>query len=185
MRKLLALLLALVMALGCMACFAGCSNGNETSILDEAAAYLNNLYKDEAKSTPKDYDVAGKILIGTTEFTVTWKTDSDKVTIKESKTAGFYTVDVPDENAKEFEYTLTATVKDAEGNTKDVTFKRSVPVLEKVVVDSTKKIVLQLTDTDKDGKSVVKYVTGTHYLYTSGWQAETLQTKYGMLPVSL
>ena len=167
MRKLLALLLALVMALGCMACFAGCS-GNENTILDEAAAYLNNLYKDEAKSTPKDYDVAGKILIGTTEFTVTWKTDSDKITIKESKTAGFYTVDVPDENAKEFEYTLTATVKDAEGNSKEVSFVRSVPVLEKVVVDSTKKIVMQLTDTDKDGKAVTKYVTGIHYLYTSG-----------------
>jgi DNA/RNA endonuclease YhcR with UshA esterase domain len=168
MRKLLALLLALVMALGCMACFAGCNNGSvANAVLDEAATYLNNLYKDEAKSTPKDYDVAGKILIGTIEFTVTWKTDSDKVTIKESKTAGFYTVDVPDENAKEFEYTLTATVKDAEGNTKDVTFKRSVPVLEKVVVDSTKKVVLQLTDTDKDGKAVTKYVTGTHYLYTS------------------
>lgn len=169
MKKLLSIFLTALMLLGCLTAFAGCGDKVDEvaeAALEEAVDYLENLYKNDAEKTPRDYDVAGKLKIGDLEYTVTWEVDVDEVTIKESETAGFYTVDVPDETAEEIPYVLTATIKDADGNTKEVTFSRKVPVLEKVVVEEDKKIVLSLVDT-VDGEEVVKYVTGTHYLYTS------------------
>ena len=131
MKKLFALLLAMLM---CMSCLAACGDEPvviEGPTLDDAAAYLYNLYKDGAVSTPSDYDVAGKILIDSVPFTVTWTVDNTAILIEESATAGFYTVNVPDKNEAEMPYVLTATVSDAEGNTTTKTFNRSMPVVDK------------------------------------------------------
>ena len=130
MKKILALLLGLIL---CMGCFAACSDdapAEEGATLAQAVTYLHNLYKDAANSTPTDYDVVGKLLIGTTEFTVTWETDNELITIKESAKAGFWTVDVPSKTEEEIPYKLTATVKNAAGETQTKTYERIVPIVD-------------------------------------------------------
>ena len=126
MKKILALLLAMIV---CMGCLASCSEEpvvEEGATLAQAVTYLHNLYKDAAKNTPTDYDVVGKLMIGTTEFTVTWETDNELITVKESSKAGFWTVDVPAKTEEEIPYKLTATVKNAQTKT----YERIVPIVD-------------------------------------------------------
>lgn len=137
MKKLLVLLMALVM---CLSCFAACTqpdggnettDGGNTATLAEAVEYLRSIYKDAAKETPADYDLVGKILIGDTAFSVTWTTSLESITVKVSeKNAAFYTIDLPAKNDTVTDYTLTATVTDAEGKTETLTFERSLPVYD-------------------------------------------------------
>ena len=140
MKKYLSLLLAIVFCLGC---FAACGSDEaaatttaavtddpNASTIADAVNYLKALYKDAAESTPRDYDMPAKMMIGTTQFTVTWKVNVDVITIKESKTSGYWTIDIPDKNDAELKYVLTATVKDSAGNTKEVSFNRSLPVID-------------------------------------------------------
>lgn len=130
MKKIFVLIMALVMCLGCLA---ACGPGNqnaEGASLSEAVDYLRGIYKDNAKETPADYDVVGKIVIGDVTFAVTWTTDNASIAIKESDKSGFYTVDLPSKNDTAVAYKLTATVADAEGNTEQVTFDRTLPVYD-------------------------------------------------------
>ena len=187
MKKFLSIILAALMLVGCLTAFAGCGSKKADELaqvaLSSAADYLKGMYKNDAETTARDYDVAGKLIIGDIEYTVTWTVDTDKVSIKESETAGFYTVDVPDETAEEIPYVLTATIADAEGRTVEVTFKHVVPKLEAVKVEADKKIVLALKDGD-----VTKYVSGIHYLYTSSsgskkWELKITEDKAEALPM--
>ena len=132
MKRLLVILMALVM---CLSCFAACTQpepdeGNETTLAD-AVEYLRSIYKDAAKETPADYDLVGKILIGETAFTVTWTASLESITVKVSeKNSAFYTVDLPAKNDTVTDYTLTATIADAEGKTETLTFERTLPVYD-------------------------------------------------------
>ena len=127
MKKILILILSLIMCLGC---FASCTSGDEGAALTDAAEYLRSIYKDNAKETISDYDVVGKIVIGETTFTVTWTTDNESITVKESSKAGFYTVDLPAKNDEAVDYKLTATIADAKGNTETVSFDRTLGVYD-------------------------------------------------------
>lgn len=130
MKKFLVLLMALMMCLGC---FAACTEqpaDNEGETLAEAVEYLRSIYKDNAKETPTDYDVVGKIIIGDTTFTVTWTTDNANIAVKESSKAGFYTIDLPAKNDTAVDYKLMATVADADGNTQQISFDRTLPVYD-------------------------------------------------------
>ena len=150
MKKILALVLALIMCVSCLAIFAGCNNdttneNKETetekptekpteapeapATLEAAKTFLFSMYKDSA-SPKNDYDIVGKVMIGTTAFAVTWTVDSDKISIKESSKADFWTVDLPDANAEEFEYVLTATIKNDAGETVNVSIKRTMAVID-------------------------------------------------------
>ena len=160
MKKILALLLALIMCVSCLAILASCNtdtNANKgdegtdapteapestdaPATLDAAKTFLFSMYKDSA-SPKADYDIVGKVMIGTTTFTVTWTVDSDKIAIVESSKADFWTVDLPDANEAEFEYTLTATIKDAAGATIEVSFKRTM-----AVVDNTGVVTAPVAD---------------------------------------
>ncbi|MBQ2385597.1 MAG: hypothetical protein II292_05245 [Clostridia bacterium] len=131
MKKILALVLALIMCVSCLAIFAGCnSTSNENketetakptekpteapeapATLEAAKTFLFSMYKDSA-SPKNDYDIVGKVMIGTTAFAVTW------------------TVDLPDANAEEFEYVLTATIKNDAGETVNVSIKRTMAVID-------------------------------------------------------
>lgn len=151
MKKILALVLALIMCVSCLAIFASCNvdtpdDKNDPTdtqkptekpteapeapaTLEAAKTFLFSMYKDSA-SPKNDYDIVGKVMIGTTAFEVTWTVDSDKISIKESSKADFWTVDLPDANAEEFEYVLTATIKNAAGETVNVTIKRTMAVID-------------------------------------------------------
>ncbi len=159
MKKLLILLLTLVLCVGCfVACVdggdttdtdagtgttptdtTGETGGDETApdtsgeedaaTLADAAAYLNNLYKDGKESTDRSYDVVARVLIGGVAFPVTWATDRAEITIKASDKEGFYTVVIPDTVTEEIAYVLTATITDADGKTETKSFNRKVPVI--------------------------------------------------------
>ena len=141
MKRILILLLALIMCLGCFfACDKNPAGSEDTTVEDTAATeatltdavkYLRSIYKDSAKETPADYDVVGKVVIGTTEFAVTWTTDNANITVKVSeKNAAFYTIDLPVKNEAAVDYKLTATVTDAAGQSESVTFDRALPVYD-------------------------------------------------------
>ncbi len=129
MKKIFVLILALVMCLGC---FAACTTtpNSEGATIAEAVEYLRSIYKDNAKETSSDYDVVGKIVIGETTFTVTWTTDNESITVKESSKSGFYTIDLPSKNDTAVDYKLTATISDDKGNTESVSFDRTLTVYD-------------------------------------------------------
>ena len=138
MKKFISLMLAFVL---CLSVFAGCGAKTEAPAATEAAAettaapkesnlsaakeYLFTMYKDAAETTPADYTVVGTIVIGTESFEIEWTADSD--TVKFNREDKMVTVDVDEENPEEVHYNLTATLKDAEGNTETVSFAHKVP----------------------------------------------------------
>ena len=144
MKKLVSILLLLAL---CLSSFAACVKQEEpaatteestepvtpptTASVEDAAAYLFNLYKNESATkptnTPADYEIVGKVLVAGVAFDVEWKVDVADITVKEADKEGFFLVDVPEKSSKEIKYVLTATVKDAEGNTATKTFERVVP----------------------------------------------------------
>ncbi len=171
MKKILSLLLVLVF---CFGCFAACGSDEDTgdqpsaeATLADAVTYLQTLYKDAAESTPRDYDMPAKVMIGTTSFTVTWTVSVDTVTVKESTKAGFVTIDLPDVNETEFKYVLTATVKDADGKTQDISFNRKMPVVENPGTNNP--------EADKEYKLFMTQVTVGKVLYAI---TETQDDKY-------
>ena len=130
MKKFLALFLALLMCVGILA---SCGGGNNTdaATLDDAKELLDTMMKDKnGKVLANDYDVPAKLVIGDTEFEVTWKTDNKDIKVKESSKKGFWTIDLPNVNAKEVEYKLTATIKDADGKTIEATFTPKLAVID-------------------------------------------------------
>ena len=125
MKKFVALLAALTLCLSCTAVFA---EGNAD--LASAKAYIYQMYKNptrtDIKSTPADFDVLSSIPVDGVEYAIEWTTDTDavKVIVKED---GSVTIDVDEASTSEIIYTLTATVKDAAGNTETVSFQRKLP----------------------------------------------------------
>ena len=141
MKRLLALVVVLVLALTCLA---GCSvvdtvkdkintilgkepEGNTQ--LDKADAFLFDLYKNAATETPSSYNLVSVVTIEGVKFTVTWESDNEAVTIAAAEDPNFVTVTVPKAN-EPIRYTLTATIKDDAGNVKTRTFQRTVPAFK-------------------------------------------------------
>lgn len=129
MKKFLAYLLVAMML---VSSFAACGNGNagneETSHLKKAADYIYAMYKDKGTSTAKDFERTAQVMIGTTKYAVEWTTDNEAV--KVITNGAVATIDVAERSETEVKYTLTATVKDAEGNTESVSFNYTVPKWE-------------------------------------------------------
>lgn len=125
MKKILTLLIVLAL---CLTAFIAC-NKDEAPSIEEAGTYLFNLYKDDSTVTNSDYDVAGQVILnGTDKFTVEWTVDDTaNVTIRESSKSGFYTIDINEKTPTEVTYTLTATIKGADGKTVTKTFTRTIP----------------------------------------------------------
>ena len=141
MKRLLALVVVLVLALTCLA---GCSvvdtvkdkidtilgkepEGNTQ--LDKADTFLFDLYKNAATETPSSYNLVSVVTIEGVKFTVTWESNNEAVTIVAAEDPNFVTVVVPKAN-EPIRYTLTATITDADGNVKTRTFERSVPAFK-------------------------------------------------------
>ena len=142
MKRIIALLIATALCLGMLTgCQAfeglfGPSEGPATATVADAISFLHDIYKTKKEITSSDFDVISKVKIDGVEFPVVWTTDSDKVTIKESSKAGYYTVDLPDTNAEEFTYNLTATITaDGESASKTYTFK--MPAVDNSGITST------------------------------------------------
>ena len=141
MKKILALLILLTLV---VSVFAACKKDEEPAddntpsdtpvveqgpTLEDAKTVLRDIYKNkENQNTASDWDVVSGVVVGETRFTITWTTNSNDVVITESLTEGMVTVDViPEEPEAAINYTLTATISDAEGNTTTTSFNFVVP----------------------------------------------------------
>ena len=135
MKKFLALLLALCMALSLSPVFA-----EETQELKDARSYVNLLYKNKPAATPQDYEVVGSVPGETEVFTVEWTTDADSITVTPLD-SGMVKIDVDENSSKELNYLLTATIRDAAGNDISISFERTVPAAINLDVMTEEEIV--------------------------------------------
>lgn len=136
MKKMLALLLILCMALSvCSFALA-----DETQELKDARSYINLMYKNKPASTPKDYELVGSVPGDNETFTVEWSTDSDTIAVTREE-SGLVKIDVDEDNPKEVAYKLTATIKDAAGNSVEVSFDRFVPAAINLDIMTEEEIV--------------------------------------------
>ncbi len=118
MKKLLALLLILALCVPCTLAMA-----DDNPLLD-AKAYLFFMYKGTPETLTRGFERTTVLNIGGVVFPVTWTADSDKVTITATETLA--TIAITEKPAEAYEFTLTATITDAEGNAETVNFKHNV-----------------------------------------------------------
>ena len=145
MKKILALILAvsLLALAGCSGCNNTPDDGNDSGTttgdngdaaptLQDAKSYLRAMYKDSAEVTPASYTVVNVVLIGETEFTVEWTVNvtsgsADDVKLVVDEENKQTKVQVNADAAEDAVYELKATIKDAAGNTEELTFNHKVP----------------------------------------------------------
>ena len=124
MKKLIALLLAVLL---CVGMFAGCTQ-EKNEDLSKAKEYLYSLYVDAPVDTATDLEYPAKVKGGNTFFEVEWTVDNDKIKVVPSENAGFVVVDVPEETPEDITYKLTATIKSADGKqTETLVYEHKVP----------------------------------------------------------
>ena len=127
MKKLIALILAVVLCLGALA---GCEKAPEAPAVDalaNAKSYLFTMYKDLAGKTLRDFDLVSVVNIGGVSYKVEWTTDVSEDLVKVVPGDTKVTIDINEKPEEEVQYTLTATVKDAEGKTASTSFKFYIP----------------------------------------------------------
>ena len=167
MKKLLALLVALCMVLSLCPALA-----DETPELKDARSYINLMYKNKPASTPKDYELVGTVPGDAEYFTVEWTTDSDTIAVTAEEN-GLVKIDVNEDNPKEVAYKLTATIKDAAGNSVQISFDRVVPAAINLDVMTEEEIVAVAYTLD-DGAALpaATALCGTVVAIPSAWSEE-------------
>lgn len=172
MKKIISIILLLTLCLGL---FAGCGEEptKPVSNLANAKALVFNTYKpaskDDVPAKSNSFEVMASVLVEGEKFPVEWSVEvtagaKDSVKIVDGST-GYKKVEVPKNPTEAVEFTLTATVKDAQGNTETVSFKYIVPAVE---APTDKPVVLYY------GKGN-QFVTGTEYEYTSSSGSKKLE----------
>ena len=150
MKRIISIILVAVLCIGVLT---GCQvldqvkdliglGGNQPDVtveaptVDDALTVLHNIMKEKHTAPKADFDLVAQVIAAKGDvkgtFTVEWTCDDETIVIRESTKKGFVTVDLPDANDKEFEYTLTATVKDAEGNKASKSYTYTLPVMSSV-----------------------------------------------------
>ena len=127
MKKLIALILAVVLCLGALA---GCEKAPEAPVVDalaNAKSYLFTMYKDLAGKSLRDFDLVSVVNIGGVSYNVEWTADVSEDLVKVVPGDKKVTIDINEKPEEEVQYTLTATVKDAEGKTASTSFKFYIP----------------------------------------------------------
>lgn len=106
-------------------------NSGEKTALDSAVTYIFDLYREKPAETPANYDLVSVVTIDGVTFSVTWTTDNELITIApHEKDENLVTVVVPEAGDEDVAYVLTATIADADENTKTKSFDRVVPKLK-------------------------------------------------------
>ncbi len=138
MRKIIALLLALVMCFALVACGETPNNDNPdnnpvdnvaTGTVEDARNYVFNMYKAKAGKVMRDFEVVGAVTIGGVVYNIDWTVEVTSGSAEDAKVVvadNVVTVDINEKPTEELVFNLVATVKDAEGKTADVSFEYSV-----------------------------------------------------------
>ena len=147
MKKVLAWVLLLTLIVGA---FAGCkktdpvqvtepsvtepANTGKVAGANDAIEYLKGFYKDDGSQTPVDYTRFGIVRVGGVAFDVVWTVDVGEDLIKVIvNDDGTVTIDINEECPEDTEYTLTATVTDAQGNTVSHSWTHILPKAQDMV----------------------------------------------------
>lgn len=135
MKRIIASIILLAL---CAMTFISCKDqgvgGGSDEQLTAAKDYLYSMYKNEAEVTPSDFTRVGVLSISDASYTVEWAAEissgaSDAVKIVPG-TDGTVTVDVIDKAETDVVYKLTATIKDAEGKSIQISFNHKVPMFK-------------------------------------------------------
>ena len=118
MKKIIAYLLV---ALMCVSGLAACGNNKVSEELQAAVDYIYAMYKNEGAVTAADFERTTQVMIAGVAYPVEWTVDTDKVTV--TVDGNVAKIDVDEKSPEELNYTLTATVKDADGKTAKKEFK--------------------------------------------------------------
>ncbi len=160
MKKFISVILLLTLCLGL---FAGCDNkpAETQPPVDNLAAaksYLFNMYKGtagkgEANKAVKDFSVVTAVAIDGESFPVEWAVtvtagdaEAAKVTDGEN---GAKVIDIVEQPEEQVEFTLTGTVKGADGKTESVSFQYYVAAVPKAPESTT----LTAVDAPEVGKA--------------------------------
>ena len=144
MKKLIALLLALVMCFGLVAC-GGPAEPSQAPVdptpaptpaptpvpedtLADAVAYVKTIYKKAAEITAKDYERIGVVPVGAEKYEVVWTVDVAEDLVKIVKNEnGMVTIDVNEGATEEVAYVLTATITGKDGKTESLSWNHILP----------------------------------------------------------
>ena len=172
-RSAIVCVLVLIM---CLMAFVACDKDKgeqPNNGLASARDYVKQLYINKNTETAADYTVVSKVNIGGVFYSVSWtvtiKTEGASVdSVKVVPGTDSVTIDVIDMAENDIEYTLTATVSDANGNTETVSFDRKVP---KFKVSTWAEYAAA-----EDGKLLV--VDGVVTMFTSKSKKASYNTMY-------
>ena len=125
MKRILSLFLVLVLMLSTLAsCDLFNLGGDETvkeADIKEAIKQLEDMYEDyNGAAFSNGYELVAQVKIGKTVFSVEWSASTSKVTFE--LVDGFYVIN-SEKVAEDEEYTLTANVKSAGGQSSSISFK--------------------------------------------------------------
>ena len=100
--------------------------------LENAKEYIYQIYKHVASKTPADYQVVGVVVVNGVTYQIEWTAAvnsgaGDAVAVAGMGEDKMVTIDVNEACAEESAYTLTATIKDEQGNSAQQSFERIVP----------------------------------------------------------
>lgn len=141
MKRTSALLMTLLLGVSCLA---GCGNTEQqtastettvetsnTDALENAKSYIRLMYKDETVKTAADYQVVGAVVINGESYDIEWTAtvtsgaeDAVSVVAGDDK---MVTIDINEKASEETAYTLTASIKDASGESVELSFDHIVP----------------------------------------------------------
>lgn len=129
MKKILSLVLILAMALGVLA---GCGNNDATTTtadpavgLQSAKEYLYAMYKDnDGTIARKGFSLVASVRIDGVSYPIEWTANTDQVTI--TPDGSYVKVEFDTAPVEQLNFTLTATIKGADGKTATVQISRFV-----------------------------------------------------------
>ncbi len=142
----------------CAVLLVACNGEKVDTGLAAAKEYLQGTYKDAAELTASDFTRLGMVKIEGVSYTVEWTVSvtsgsADDVKVEAGQN-GMVTINVNEKAAADVAYTLTATIKNAEGKTETLTYNHKVPAFKEMTFE-------QYVAAEKDAPVVVKgVVTG-------------------------
>lgn len=105
----------------------GDAEPGEETVLEQAIAYIHQLYKDKKEATQSNYDLVKSVQIGETKCEITWEIiGTDTVKLTENAEKNIVTVNVPEAGSEDVRYTLKASVT-VDGQTASKEYSFYVP----------------------------------------------------------
>ncbi len=169
-------LLGFLAAMACLTCFAGCKDDAETNTLESAKSYLDSIYKAQVTVTAADTELYNKVTIDGVTYNVAWSVNVEsgvKIVVNDD---GTITLDIDENAPADVNYVLTATITDAEGNTIQTSYDRTVPKFKELTwaeftaTEDEKAVVIKgvisgIVNTDTKHELYLQDADGGYYVY--------------------